>query len=264
MLGYDSIGQVALGELSGEADTVIFAPPAVAVSLTVSAPVIHCGASVLAGTTGITTTTAAPAVRTGVRIAPPSVAVSVTSGAASVEISATVSAGPLAVTVEALPPRIGGGAVITVPGASVAVSTKEPFVAAGKAQFPPTSVVDVDAAAPGISISATLHPGTVNVTVVPMGVQILGGNYIEANNTITMVTPYGEIASSSVAQFSIGEGEESSRVVKRSPLVIVSLQPPLVTAGKSAFPPTAVVTVASNRPEVDSRSRKLRILAIAA
>ncbi len=114
---------------------------------------------------------------------------------------------------------------------------EEPFVTAGKAQFPPSADIDVAPTAPGVSISATLHPATQNVTAVPMGVQILGGNYIEANNTITMVTPYGEIASSSVAQFSIGEGEESTRIVKRSPLAIVSVQPPFVTAGKSTVPP---------------------------
>jgi hypothetical protein len=97
-----------------------------------------------------------------------------------------------------------------------------------------------------------------------MGVQVFGGNFIEANNTITMVTYYGEVASSSVAEFAIGEGEASTRIVKRSPLVLAAVQPPFVTAGKSAFPPSALIDAVSHRPEIESRRRKLRILAIAA
>jgi hypothetical protein len=199
MIGFDSIGQGSIGELAGDAnDLLIFAPAAVAVTVTVAAPVII----------GITI------------FAPVAKAVTVTLGSA-------------------------------------------PVVTAGKSVSPPAAAVGVTKAVPGISISFNLRPPQQTVAVVAVPPSILGGNYIEASNTITMTTPYGEIGSSSIAEFAIGEGEPSSRIVRRGPLVVVTSASPLVSAGKSTVVPAAAVSITSPRAEIDSRRRKLRVFAIA-
>jgi hypothetical protein len=266
MIGFDSIGQAAIGELTGENDTIIFVPAAAAVTVTTAAPLVSGGGSVLPAAAAVTVTTASPAIRSGVLVtAPAAPVVAVTAPAASVQISATVTA-PAApvVTATATAPLIGAGAYIAAPVArAVTVTVSAPVVTAGKSVFPPAAVVSVTAPIAGVSISATISPATCQVVATSTPAEILGGNYIEASNTITMSTPYGEIGSSSIGEFSIGEGEPSSRIVRRGPLVIISCTPPFVTTGKAIFPSAAVVSVTAPRPEIDGRTRKLRILAIA-
>ena len=266
MIGYDSIGQAAIGELTGDQlDVIIYAPAPFEVTVTKAAPLVAAGKSVAPAAAAVAVIKSAPAVRSGALIAAPApVIVTVVAVESRIEISATVTVPSGAVTAALASPLVRAGAIIPVPAAAaVNVTRSAPFVTAGKSQFPTAAPVAVLPITPGISISANIFPAAQPVTVEMPAPQILGGNYIEASNTITMQTPYGEIGSSSIAEFSIGEGEPSSRIVKRSPLVIVSFAAPFITAGKSQRPPTAAVSVSAMRPEIANRSRKLRILAIA-
>lgn len=195
MIGFDAIGQSAIGEIGGADDVVIFAPAAT-VAVTTNVPVII-----------------------GTQIFPPAVAVTVTDAA--------------------------------------------PLVSAGKSVAPPAAAVAATAFAPGISISASVRPAAVAVSVASTPAEIQSGNVVLAVNTVTMNTLYGEIGSSSIGEFAIGEGELSTRIAFAPPRVIVQPNPPLVAAGKILFPPAVGVTVTSSRAEVDSRRRKLRVFAIA-
>lgn len=266
MIGFDSIGQAAIGELAGDQlDVIIYAPAPFEVTVTKAAPLVSGGKSAAPATAAVAVAIFAPVVLSGSLVtAPEPAAVSVVGVAPRIEISATVTVPAEEVIATTAAPLVGAGAIIPAPvAAAVTVTKSDPFVTAGKSQFPTAAPATVVPNAPGISISANIFPATQDVVVEAHPPQILGGNYIEASNTITMQTPYGEIASSSIAEFAIGEGEPSSRIVKRSPLVIVSMSPPFITAGKSQRPPAAAVSVSSMRPEIASRSRKLRILAIA-
>lgn len=165
--------------------------------------------------------------------------------------------------VTSTPPVIIGTAISAPPALPVVATTSAPLLGAGASISPPTAPVAAAVAPPGISISYNLRPPTQTVVVVANPPQILGGNYIEASNTITMTTPYGEIGSASIGEFALLEGEPSSRIVKRGPLVVVTSAAPLISAGKSIAPPSALVAVASARAEIASRRRRLRVLAIA-
>ena len=265
MIGFDSIGQAAIGELTGDQlDVIVYAPAPFGVTVTKAAPLVSGGKSVAPAAASVTVAKFTPVVLSGSLVAAPApAAVAVVAVTPRIEISATVTVPVGAVSASTAAPLVGAGAIVTVPGIAVSVTRAVPFVTSGKSQFPSTAPVVVTPSAPGISISAKIYPATQPVSVETFAPQILGGNFIEASNTITMQTPYGEIASSSIAEFAIGEGEPSSRIVKRGPLVIVSFTAPFVTAGKSQCPPVAAVSVSTMRPEIASRSRKLRILAIA-
>jgi hypothetical protein len=169
----------------------------------------------------------------------------------------------IAVNISTTAPIIIGVTIIVSTVPNITVTRAAPLVTAGKSILPASVSVGVTIASPGISISYTAYPVTQPVSVTALPPQILGGQYIEASNTVTMVTPYGEIGSGSVGQGSIGEGDESTRVVKRGPLVVISSEPPLIATGKSQFAPTSTVFVTSARAEIDARRRKLRIFAIA-
>jgi hypothetical protein len=161
------------------------------------------------------------------------------------------------------PPVIIGTTINAPAAAAVATTDAEPIIAAGKLVSPPAVPASVATTAPGISISFNLRPPGQVVAIVANPPSILGGNYIEASNTITMITPYGEIGSASIGEFAIGEGEPSTRIVRRGPLVVVTSASPLISAGKSINAPSALVTATSARAEIASRRRRLRILAIA-
>jgi hypothetical protein len=266
MIGFDPIGNGAIGELSGDQqDTLIFTPAAFAVSVTKADPLVSGGGSALAPVAkAVAVTTAAPAILAGVRIVVPVASVAVTSTAGSVQISATVTAPGTSVSAAVVAPRLDAGVLITAPAAqSVTATQVEPFVTAGKSQFAPAIGVTVTAPTALISISFNAFPATQDVVVTPVSPQILGGNFIEASNTVTMITPYGEIGSGSIGQGAIGEGDESTRIVKRGPLVILRVNPPEIFAGKSQFPPTRTITVTTARPEIGARRRAVRVFAIA-
>lgn len=195
MIGFDAIGQSAIGELGSADDVVIFAP-VVAVAVTTSVPTII-------------------------------------------------------------------GTQIFAPAATVAVTDAEPLVAAGKSVASPGATVTVTTFAPLIAIGAAIQPAALSVVVTAPTAEPQSGNVIVAQNTVTMNTFFGEIGSSSIGEFAIGEGEESTRVAFAPPRLIVSTAAPLVAAGKSQFPPVANVNVTSPRAEIDSRRRKLRVFAIA-
>jgi hypothetical protein len=195
MIGFDAIGQSAIGEIGGADDVVIFAP---VVSITVAANV------------------------------------------------------PTIIGTQIFPPV-----------ASVAVTDAEPLVAAGKSVAAPTAQATVTIFAPLISIGGAVQPTAVSVAVTAPTAEIQAGNVIVAQNTVTMITYYGEIGSSSIGEFAIGEGDESTRIAFAPPRLLVSTPTPLVSAGKSQFPPAANVNVTSSRAEIDSRRRKLRVFAIA-
>jgi hypothetical protein len=264
MIGFDAIGQGAIGELSGDvADAIVYAPAGIAVAAITAAPVIHGGGSVSPSGRTVTVALVAPNILTGATIKPDAAAVTVMTVAGSIQISATVTVSAAVVAVSTAAPLVAAGKLVTAGAAAVAVTKSAPFITAGKSVAPTAANVMVTGFNPGISISSNNRPPAVSVAVTTSPPSILGGNYIDARNTITMVTPYGEIASSSIGQFSIGEGELSSRVVLMSPLVAVSVKPPFITTGKTISPPYAPVSVVTYRPEIDGRTRKLRILAIA-
>jgi hypothetical protein len=264
MIGFDPIGQSAIGELAGDAqDVLIFVPAALSATATKTAPAVAAGKSALVPSKTATAAIAPPSVRAGVSIAVPAQAAGAVVSAPSVEISATVTVPGLVAAASMGAPRLDAGVLITIPAKAVSAAIVAPSVAAGKQVAVPAKNSAVTLPTPVVAIGLRILPGPLLVTATLPAPQILGGNYIEASNTITMQTPYGEIASSSIAEFAIGEGAPSSRIVKRSILVIASFQPPFITAGKSVTPPTIQVTAALGRPEIDSRRRKLRVLAIA-
>jgi hypothetical protein len=267
MIGFDAIGQSAIASQSSDAaDVIVYAPVAAAVAVTAAVPVIRGGASVAPTACAVTVTVPVASVLAGVLVTVPVAAVTVTSTAAAVHISATVTAPtPPDVVVTTAVPLVGAGAIVQVPDAiAVTVATSVPFVTAGKSIAPPAVVITVTAPTAAVQISATVTVPVVTIAVSSDPAQILGGNYIEASNTVTHTTTLGEIGSSSIGEFAIGEGELETHTYKRGPFVLVSTTPPFVTAGKSVFLPAAAnINVTSARAEIDSRGRKLRVLAIA-
>lgn len=261
-IGANSIGAVAAGELGGGDDAIVFAP-SVAAAVSSTVPVIFGGASALPSAANVTVAAASPVIASGVYIAPPPASVAIAAGATGISISATVAAPSADIVVSASPPALHAGASVTVPSATVSASASVPAIHAGVSVLPAAAQITVAPEAPGISISATIHPPAVDLTVSAPAPAITGGNYIEAVNTVTMITEYGEIGSASIGHFAIGEGEQSTRVAKIPPIVVVKIANPMIYAGKSVFPPAANVSAISPRPEIDGRGRKLRILAIA-
>ncbi len=265
MIGYDAISQVAIASISADAtDAIIFAPEAVAVATTIAAPVIRAGASVAVPVGPVNVTAPVPSVRTGVLATVQCAGVAVTSASAAVRISATITASAAAaVAVSANPPLILAGASVNVPVAPVLVTSNAAFVTAGKYIATTTTVITVSAPVAGISISAKIWPPMVAVAVGSDPVQVLTGTYIEASNSVTHTTALGEIGSSSIGEFAIGEGEPETHTHIRGIFVLVSTPETIITAGKSIFPPATNINVTSERAEIESRRRKLRVLAIA-
>lgn len=265
MIGFDPIGLSAIGELSSDGVDVIINATSFAVAVTKTAPVVTAGASASPAAKAVAVTAAIPKIMGGALVMPATIAVAVAANAAAVAISATVTVGAAsAVTVTKSAPVVLGGASVAAGAAkAVTVTASAPVVTAGKSIFPAAANVTVTANAPGISISATIHPPVATVATSTTPASIVGGNYIDARNTITMNTPYGEVASASIGQFAIGEGEPSTRVVLQCPFVVVMASPPFIAAGKTILPTAANVNITSPRCEIDSRDRKLRILAIA-
>jgi hypothetical protein len=264
MIGFDPIGQGAIGELAGDAqDVLIFVPAALSVTASKVAPAIAGGGSAIVPSKTVTAAAVAPAVRAGAQVLVSALSAAAATVAPSVQISATVTVPSLSATVALTAPRLDAGVLVTVPAKATSVAVAAPVVAAGKQVAVPPKEAVVTLPAPIVAIGMRIQPGPLLATATLPAPQILTGNYIEVSNTITMQTPYGEIASSSIGQFAIGEGEVSSRIVKRGLLAIASFQPPFITAGKSVTPPTIHATATLGRPEIDSRRRKLRILAIA-
>lgn len=266
MIGFDTIGQSAIASQSADAaDVVIYVPVAVAVTLTTSVPVVRGGVSVAMPAGAVTVTAPVAAVRAGSLVTVPVATITATAPTGAVRISATVTApAPPDVPLTTAAPFVTAGASVATPVGAVAVTTAVPFVTAGKSVAVPVAAVTVTAPVAAVQISATITTPALTVAVAFDPPQIFGGNYIEASNTITMNTPFGEIGSSSIGEFAIGEGEPATRIVRRGPFVLVSTPIPLVTAGKSVFSPVAAnINVTSARAEIDSRGRKLRVLAIA-
>ena len=244
MIGFDPIGRSAIGEVAGGDDVIVFAPPAIAVSGAAGeAPSIHCGGSALPPGSAVTIAVVAPLVAGGRVLVVPAVSASVTSAAPLVSISATVTAPANDIGVSAAPPTVLAGSNLAPDAAAIAVDVVAPFIKAGD------------------EVTINAPPATVTAASAPAG--ILVGKYIEASNTVTMITPYGEIGSASIGEFAIGEGEPSTRIVKRGIIVRVDGSPPEIFAGKSVFAPPRVVAVNSLPAEIDSRLRRIRVYAIA-
>jgi hypothetical protein len=267
MIGFDAIGQSAIASQSSDAaDVIVYAPVAAAVAVTTAVPVVRGGASVAPTACAVTVTVPVASVLAGSLVTVPVASVTVTSAAAAVQISATVTAPtPPAVTVAAAVPLVGAGAIVQAPAAiAVTITAPVAFVTAGKSVAPSSAAVTVTTPAAAVQISATVTVPALTVAVASDPAQILGGNYIEASNTITHTTTLGEIGSSSIGEFAIGEGEPETHTHKRGIFVLVSTTPPFITAGKSVFLPAAAnINVTSARAEIASRGRKIRVLAIA-
>lgn len=156
-------------------------------------------------------------------------------------LNTVVNAPAAAVTIAANVPTIATGKRIVAPGASVSVSASAPMIATGKQVSQPVASIVVAASAPSL----------------------LAGNAIEVVNTISVTASHGEIGSSSIGEFAIGEGELSTAITKSPPLVIIVSNPPLIAAGKSISPTVKSISLITSRPEIISRRRKLRVMAIA-
>lgn len=264
MIGFDSIGQAAIGELAGDSnDVLIFVPAALSVSASVTAPAVAGGGSVIVPGTAPTVAVQAPTIQAGVQIVVPAKAVTAACAAGSIQISATVTVPAASATAAIVAPRLNAGVLVELLGIAATVAIAAPFVTAGKTVVVPNAGAVIALPGPLISIGNTVWPGAFETSVALAPPDILGGNYIEVSNTITMSTPYGEIGSGSIGQFAIGEGEPSTRVVKRGLLSLVNIRAPFVTAGKSVLPTTIQVTASMERPEIDSRLHKIRLYAIA-
>lgn len=264
MIGFDSIGQAAIGELAGDSnDVLIFVPAALSVSASVTAPAVAGGGSVIVPGKASTVAIVAPTTRTGVQIVVPGKAVTAACAAGSVQISATVTVPAGSATADIVAPSLNAGVLVESPGVAATVAITAPFVTAGKNIVVPNAGAVIALPGPLISIGNTVWPGAFEISATLVPPDILGGNYIEVSNTITMSTPYGEIGSGSIGEFAIGEGEPSTRIVKRGLFSLVSKQAPFVTAGKSVMPTTIQATASMGLPEIDSRLHKIRLYAIA-
>lgn len=262
-IGFDAIGQAALGEQSSDGiDTIIYAP-AIGATAAVAPPSVFSGKSIFASGQAATASATAPSIRVGAAVFSAGLSATVALTAGQVSISARVVAPGAAAAATLAAPTIMAGAFVQVPAKTATATIVAPVVSAGKSVFAPGAAATATLAAPGISISAAIRPSGIAATATLAAPQIFGGNYIEATNTVTMVTPYGEIGSSSIGQFSIGEGELSTRIVRIGLLARCNIEPPFITAGKSIFPGGKNAIAALGRPEIDGRARKLRILAIA-
>ena len=254
MIGFDAIGRSAIGELAGGDDVVIFAPAALDVSgASPSAPEVHGGGSALPPGTTIAVTVAIPLVAVGAVVSPPVTSIVVARAAPFITQSATIAAPANDVAATATPPTVLGGASVSASSA-VTVTAPAAIILAGvriEAPFIGISVVSSSVMVSGGTI-VMVPAATVAATSAP--IDILGGNYIEASNTVTMITPYGEIGSASIGEFAIGEGEPSTRIVRRGILIRVDVDPPSVFAGKAVFSPVA---------NIDTRLRRIRVHAIA-
>jgi hypothetical protein len=264
MIGFDSIGQAAIGELTGDAnDVLIFVPAALSVSASVAAPAVAGGGSAAVPALPGTAALQAPTIRAGVRVDVPSKAATAACTAGSVQISATVTVPDASATAAIVAPRLNTGVLVELSGVSAAVTITAPFVTAGKTVAVPGVSAAAALPSPLISIGNTVRPGPLDASAALVPPSILCGNYIEVSNTITMSTPYGEIGSGSIGEFAIGEGEPSTRTVRRGLLSLVSIRAPFITAGKSILPTTIQATASLGRPEIDSRLHKIRLYAIA-
>lgn len=242
MIGFDPIGLSAIGELSSDGADVLINATSFAIGVTKASPAVHGGASV--GTT--------------------SRSIAVTVAACLIAISATIAVPTANVAVSSLAPQVQADAArLNPPTSSVAVAIHAPLVSAGANVQTVAASIVVATPAPKVMAGASVSPATASVAVVSPASSVVAGNAVDARNTIIMVTTYGEIASSSIGELSIGEGEPSTRTVLQSPFITVMSAPPFITAGKTILPTAANVSVTSPRSEIDSRDRKLRIYAIA-
>lgn len=264
MIGFDSIGQAAIGETTGGSDDLLIFVPAANATVTVTAPAVAGGKSVVVPGKAAAAALVAPSVLGGVLIIVPGAAATASLGAPRVQISATVTVSGASASAAILPPRIDSGVLANVPAKDATVALTAPTIAAGKQIVVPGNEVSASLPAPIVAIGYTTYIGQLEATAsLPLATQILVGNYIEVSNTILMSTPYGEIGSASIGEFSIGEGEPSSRTVKRGLLASVSLHPPFIAAGKQIVVPSGNATVTLMAPEIAARRRKIAVLAIA-
>lgn len=263
MIGFDAIGRGAIGELAGGDDVVIFAPQAIAITATLGvAPAVHGGGSALPPRATVAATVTAPMVSVGASVAAPRASVTITSAPALVTHSATITAPANDVTTSSAAPSVRGGASIMASSEVVVTTQPAAILAGARIEVPSISVVALAAPAM-VSAGAIVTVSAATVTALSAPADIRGGQYIEASNTVTMTTPYGEIGSASIGEFAIGEGEPSIRFAKRGVLVRVDVVPATIFAGKTVYPPPANINVTSMPGEIDSRLRRIRVHAIA-
>lgn len=175
-------------------------------------------------------------------------------------------------------------AQILVPALTMQINTEVPVVTSGASVSPPpaslqfnlllprfsvnldvpTVTVTFEPQAPGISISSNNFVPTKTLEFKPLappkvggGTQIIIGEYVVSYDL-------GGIGDSLVGEYSIGEGRSLTKKVNRIPSLNMQPHLPLVQSGVQVKLPAAVLMqFEMQRAEIDSRSRKLRVLGIA-
>lgn len=171
---------------------------------------------------------------------------------------------PIGVT--ALAPSINTGTSVDIPATTVGMIANEPIIQVGTLIDVPAATIAMSQPNPEIMRSVNLllsAPAIIGVSgVLPI---IYNGALVDQpSRQDNYVSHLGGEGDGALGEFSIGEGPEKTVYsAPRAPRFRIMVQPPMIVAGSIVDVPAATIGIQALMPEIDSRQRKLRLMAIA-
>lgn len=240
-ISYGSISEFAIGELGlTGADIDV---PVAAIAVSASAPQI--------------------AISANLEVPPVAVAVLPRAPDALAGALTDVPVAPAVLLLPAAPEALSGTVVDPPVGAAVAVVAPVPQIVAGTIVDPPTAVVQVIGLSPQILQSSNLLIPVSEIIVAAPAPAVGGGAIVDVDTEIGFTTHGGAISEGAISEFAIGEGPPA--YVPKRGTVKIDLQkfPPEILAGKIQDVPVSAIQLNKPAPEIVSRTRKMRVQAIA-
>lgn len=267
-IGYGSVGEFAIGEFGNTPVVIDINSVVGTMGVQILSPVVTTGVLVDAPTATIQFTLATPVILTDVLFNIPEFpACSITLLEPQILHSVNLVIPNATIGMAIVAPKISGGASVLGLPAPAHVTFKTggiPTLFAGKLIDVPSMSININLPVPiDITHSVNLAIPSMSLSLTLPKPDFGGGALVIVGNTHTTVSYGGGIGDSAIGEFSIGEGPPLFQTTHLPMRMFMLMEPLTVQAGKLIDPPIMDIGISVPIPEVDSRRRKLKMLAIA-
>lgn len=197
-------------------------------------------------------------------VEPPSLDAQASDFAPSVSSGKTVAPGSLDAEATGFSGSVFIGAIGSPEAAVAEAEAFAPGVSAGASAAPPPETAEASLPVLDVSAGASIAPETANAEAeaFPFGV-LTAGALVTPVDARTVITSGGGIGDGAIGEFAIGEGEDVAQNITTELRAVSFDQAPDVSAGAAIQPVPLSVETVLPAPEVHSRRRKPKLLAIA-
>lgn len=245
-IGFGSIGETSIGESPSIGPATIDLPAPPIISLSAMALAIFAGAAIILP-------------------APPAVAVSTApaqiQGGANIALPA-----PERITLTTPIPAVSGGASPQLPAPSRIGLAASPLGIFGGGMIDTPTPPRISLSSPVLQILQSANiwfPAPPRIALQSPPLFIGGGANIIFDTEIQIITNGGGISEGAIGEFSIGEGEASIISFRGPPRISLESHAVEIQGGAIIDVPYATIRLSSPILEIESRSRRLRVLVIA-